>query len=364
MSQYIGPAAGSILTNRIEDGYTTERCVNLFTGIASLMLTLASVPQDRIGSYHFNDDGTVTLTARPMFSAFTMLETAGVRRTIDKGRTYNNSEAFMADLVQFQQNRLLDLPNSVKDERDAKEKMGAISILRAIAHRFVRRASRNGPFLMMLTELDMNHLVVDGVWNVVCVVDLEFLCSLPAEMWQEPHWLTSRLVDGDFELTFTVHELRLNFLRILFPMETVMRGLLRHDLPLYRIIQEQWRTEGAWFWESLISLNGSGDFVRENTRHVTFPPDGPRLLDVVCQFWGDDAEAVIARKVADRARYVERLRDWFRARDRILARTSGMAAVPPAPAFEPVRLEAEVEPMDLDEPAEDTTKKKSKNEKT
>ncbi|KAH6874937.1 hypothetical protein B0T10DRAFT_200595 [Thelonectria olida] len=339
--EHIGPKEGSILTDRLEeDGYTTERYVNLFTGIAALMLTLASIPQDKIGSWTFNDDGTISLTARPLFSAFTMLETAGVTRSINKGDTYNNSEAFMADLIRFQQNRLTDLSNSVKSAKDAKTKMAAISVLRSIAHKYIRRESRFGPFVMQLTELDMSHLVVDKKWNILYLLDLEFFTSLPAEMWQEPHWLTSRLVDPGTELAFTVHELRLNFLRIMHPMELILRKLMRHELPLYQILQDQWECDGAWFWESMISLNGSGDFIRQNTNYITFPPGGPRLHQVVYQFWGSDAEEIIAKKVEDRARYVEKLRSWFDARDAIVARDARyqaaaarqQAALAPAPS--------------------------------
>lgn len=47
-------------------GDNDHRQVNLYRGLAKIMLSLARVPLPRIGSWTMNDDGILSLTNRPL----------------------------------------------------------------------------------------------------------------------------------------------------------------------------------------------------------------------------------------------------------------------------------------------------------
>jgi hypothetical protein len=48
----------------------------LFQGMAGVILSLAHVPQPRIGLFRFRDDGTVILTNRPLLCSVAILSTS------------------------------------------------------------------------------------------------------------------------------------------------------------------------------------------------------------------------------------------------------------------------------------------------
>ncbi|KAI5464325.1 hypothetical protein BGZ63DRAFT_401282 [Mariannaea sp. PMI_226] len=310
---HYGP--GVKLTTKMDANVDPDLYKNLFFSISNILLAMASVPQEKIGSYSFQDDGTIALTGRPHFAAFTQLEAAGIEPAINRGDTYNNTEAFFGDLIRSQRNRLIDYRNAVRNEQDAKEQLGAIAVLRSIANRFIKPKLRKGPFVMQMTELDMNHFVVNDNWNIVSLLELDFMASLPVEMFQEPHWMTGRLVDMDCEDFYTQCEMRGTFLEVFRPMEEAAKPLQDYDICLHNLMQQQHMSGASWFWDSAISLNGVSDFVRRNSSHMSFPAEGPGLFDLAYKFWGPDADDLITRKLADRSDYLQKLRSWFRARD-------------------------------------------------
>lgn len=73
-------------------------------------------------------------------------------------------------------------------------------LLRALAHHYVRRNERrnerNGPFFLQLSDFHASNIFVVDEWNVTCIIDLEWLCSLPVENLSVPYWITGRAIDG------------------------------------------------------------------------------------------------------------------------------------------------------------------------
>jgi len=59
----------------------------LFKGIARLMLLLAYIPQPRIGLFRFYNNGTITLTNRPLSCTIMILENDGTPTTIQPNDT-------------------------------------------------------------------------------------------------------------------------------------------------------------------------------------------------------------------------------------------------------------------------------------
>lgn len=167
-----------------EDG---SRRRNLFRGIARVMLSLARVPQRRIGSFHFNDDGTITLANRPLMSSIAILENDGTPRALQKGRTYAATDSFVSDVLGFYDKRLATYPNALIDEEHCRGEMASKVLLRALAHHYIRDERREGPFVLQLDDLHISNIFVDDAWNITSIIDLEWAASRPAEMLAVPY---------------------------------------------------------------------------------------------------------------------------------------------------------------------------------
>src|SRR6202012_4109823 len=87
---YIQPADGVMLSNTwFEHRLDPRRRDNLFRGLAKILVTLARVPAPRIGSFRFHDDGTFSLTNRPLSCSLIIQENEGAKRLIQPDRTYS-----------------------------------------------------------------------------------------------------------------------------------------------------------------------------------------------------------------------------------------------------------------------------------
>lgn len=65
--EHVGPVTGQMLSDTIGE-YRKDpiRRQRVFRGIARIMLSLARVPQPRIGSFQFHDNGSISLTNWPL----------------------------------------------------------------------------------------------------------------------------------------------------------------------------------------------------------------------------------------------------------------------------------------------------------
>jgi len=159
------------------------------------MLSLARVPQARIGSFQFHDNGTVTLTNRPLSCSVMILENDGAPRTMSRDETFVCTDAFVSDMLTFYDYRFLSQPNAVYSDDDCRAQMAVKALLRVLSPRHVRRDLRSGPFALQLTDLHASNIFVDEEWNVPGLVDLEWICALPLEMLRAPYWMTGCAVD-------------------------------------------------------------------------------------------------------------------------------------------------------------------------
>lgn len=83
----ICPDTGRMLSDTWEERRSDQdRRRNLFRGMARVILSLARVPQPRIGSFRFSADGAGTLTNRPLPCCVAILENNGAPRTNTEGR--------------------------------------------------------------------------------------------------------------------------------------------------------------------------------------------------------------------------------------------------------------------------------------
>ncbi|KND87838.1 hypothetical protein TOPH_07455 [Tolypocladium ophioglossoides CBS 100239] len=196
----VGSDTSQMLSNTFQQHRgDPDRRRRLFRGMARLMLSLARIPQPRIGSFRFHNDGTVTLTNRPLNCTTMMLENDGTPRTMQTNQTYSCTEPFVADMLHLHDKRFLSHPNAIYNDKNCRGEMAAKVMTRALAHRFIRQNQRNGPFFLQLNDLHQSNIFVDDEWNITCLIDLEWVCALPAEMLAAPYWMTGRAIDDIWE---------------------------------------------------------------------------------------------------------------------------------------------------------------------
>lgn len=311
--EYLGPETGQMLSDTFQMQREDEaRRQRLFRGLSRIMISLARVPLARIGSFQFNDNGTVTLTNRPLSCSMIILENDGATRTMPRNDTINCTDAFVSDMLTFHDHRFLSQPNAVNDESDCRAQMAVKTLLRVISHNFIKRELRNGPFLLQHTDLHASNILVDKDWNVTGLIDLEWICALPAEMLAVPYWLTSCSIDGIYgDKLDEFDQVRQAFMHIFEEEEQAMKTKAKasHDINLSKIMDDMWDSKGVWFWDCLSSINAMYFLVEGHL----LPPESlsPEDETILSRFWRRKSEDIVRMKVADKKAYDEKLRELF-----------------------------------------------------
>jgi hypothetical protein len=308
--EYIGPNTGQMLSSTWEKHRNDPfRRQKLFRGMARLILSLASIPQPRIGSFQFHTNGTITLTNRPLPCSVIILENDGAPRTIQRNETYTYTEPFVADILTLHDNSFLSNPNAVYDAKDCRGQMAASALLRMLSHHYVKRERRNGPFYLQFTDLHESNIFVDENWNITCLIDLEWVCALPVEMLAVPYWLTGRGIDEIVEDDLCEFDkVRQEFMKIFEEEEVNMAS--KHKPALASIIYEGWKSEAVWFWGCLTSTNAMFALVED---HICprFSPLSSKTEEIFSQYWCQGSAEVVRRKVTDHEGYIKELEVLF-----------------------------------------------------
>ncbi|POR33381.1 Aminoglycoside phosphotransferase [Tolypocladium paradoxum] len=287
------------------------RLRTLCQGLARIMLSLSRIPQPRIGSFRFNDDGTITLTNRPLLSSTMILESEGTPRTTWTNQTYACVDPFVADLISLHDNRLLSNPSATDEEGDCRSQMAIRALLRTMTHHFVQRGRRNGPFAVQLTDLHPGNILVDKDWNVTCIFDLGEMCALPLEMVSVPYWLTGRAISqlqGEYLEEFD--RVRREFMQILEEEENNMGSSLS-EVILSEVMRVTWESQGVWFWHSLSSVDAAFYLVADHLCPKFQARLSLQVEQAFSQFWCENADQVVRAKLEDYERYNDKLRKLF-----------------------------------------------------
>jgi hypothetical protein len=260
----------------------------------------------------------VTLANRPLLCSVAILENDGAPRAIDE--TYSCVEPFVTDLLNLHDGYFLANQNAVEDAEDCRRQMANRMLLRALSHHFVggRSRQRNGPFRLQVTDLHQSNIFVDDDWNVTCLIDLEWVCALPAEMLAVPYWLSGRGIDelvGHHLVEFNpVHQEFVTALREVEEEELEElrnSGLLIKDgaAMLSSTIQDGWEFGAVWFWHCLNSVNAMLTLMED---HIA-PRFGSASADTVVlhKYWCQGSRKVVDKKVADHEEYAEELKRLF-----------------------------------------------------
>jgi hypothetical protein len=307
--EYISPDTGKMLSSTWEKHRSEPlRRQTLFRGMARLMLSLANIPQPRIGSFHFNADGTITLTNRPLPYSIITLENEGALRTIHRNETYTCTEPFVADMLTFHENSFRSNPNAASDEDDCRAKMAAGVLLRMLSHHYVDRRRRNGPYHVQFTDFHESNIFVDEQWNITCLIDLEWVCALPAEMLAVPSWIAGHSIDEIVDNLDEFDVIRQEFMEIFKAEEVSMAS--KQEPVLASIIYESWESDRVWFWRCLTSTNAMISLVED---HICprFSRLSSRSEEIFSRYWCQGSAEVIRKKVTDYKGYEKDLEALF-----------------------------------------------------
>ncbi|KAJ4527695.1 hypothetical protein HRR83_000448 [Exophiala dermatitidis] len=310
--EYIGPQTGKMLSlTWTEHLHDSMRRARLFQGMSRIILSLARLPQPTIGSFVFNpSDSTITLTNRPLMCNTMIFEHSGTPRTIQPFQTYQDTDSFVSDMLTQYDNHLLHDPHAVRDEDDARERMAIRTLLRAVSHHFINRSQRSGPFILQLTDFHQSNIFVDDDWNITCLIDLEWICALPAEILSVPYWLTNCSIDDIIDERYDkFNEARQIFLGIMEDEEAKNLQHEHNNIQLTRTMRDSWVSKRVWFWACIRSLN-AWPFIFEDHLLPKFSADRDLVAKVklVSTVWQENVEQIVKTKVVEEERYQEELR--------------------------------------------------------
>jgi hypothetical protein len=289
-----------------------RRRENLFGGLATILLSLARIPAPRIGSWIFHDDGTISLTNRPLSCGLVIHESEGAKRIVQQ--TYTATEPYIADLLLSHDHRFLAQPNAVVNKTDGLVQIGVATVLRAISHHFFDYSTRDGPFILAPTDLHQSNLLVDEDWNLKYLIDLEWFCTQPIHMCHAPRWLTGRSLDEIADEALNEYNIeRIEFMRILGKVEDEYRRKNPSLPSLVEAMDSGWRTGRVWYSLALTSVN-TGYFMLVNhllKKYGLNTDKGQEMLRKISCLWRPDSATVLQQKLTDKSRYDEQLKVLF-----------------------------------------------------
>lgn len=282
---------------------------NLFRGLAQIQLAMARPKLPVIGSFTIGDSGSLSLRNRPLLLEMQDLENQHVPVEIPRDYTYSTVTSFVSDVLRYHDSRLRHQPNAVSSLADAFYQQSILTFMRVVAHQLPYRDLERGPFGFMLTDLHQSNILVDKDWNVVCLIDLEWACSLPLHMQQTPYWLSGSAVDkidvSDYD------KLRREYMTILREEEALHRGQDRFHLS--SIMEKCWEDGTFWFFLALQSPSGiftlCYDHILPRFANIR---ELPSLWIAAAELWSRDAGNTREVKMKDKQRYDECLEACFR----------------------------------------------------
>ncbi|CRJ98974.1 hypothetical protein BN1708_009522 [Verticillium longisporum] len=312
---YIEPKVGKMLSTTWEmHRNDAERRQTLFRGLSRLMLTVARLPLPRIGSWHFHDDGTITLSNRPLTCNLVILENNGAPRIIQPGDTYTCVEPYIWDLLTLHDGRLHIQPNAAMDEADCRYQMAVQVLLRTLAYGYFDRDRRHGPFVMQFSDLHASNIFVDSHWNITAVIDLEWICARPIEMIDVPYWITGLGIDqiGKKEHIDEYAKTREEFITILGEEERNTAILKLPNVSLAAAMRRAGECKSSWFVYCLDSVNAMYTLFDQHLRPQFISFDLTEKMNFfLSKFWCEKADELVDRKLRQKHLYDIELRRMF-----------------------------------------------------
>ncbi|KAH8719924.1 hypothetical protein HC256_000332 [Beauveria bassiana] len=305
---------GEMLSNSWDDNHTCTRLrENLQRNLARILLSLSSISLPRIGSFRLDSKGYLHLVNRPLSVQHMMHENEGYPLDIPRNKTFLNVKELVLYCLTAFDNRLLSQPNSITSRHDALTQMSSLTVAKTIFPQLFRRELANGPFVLTLTDVHKSNIFVNKDWEITCIIDLEFACSLPVEFLESPScWLEDGLVHesaiDDFAPKYAefIEHLR---------HEEQLQNCQESKKRLSSIMEQMWENGTFWFTLALkcpIAFNEIL-FDRILPSYFGVAVDELREADysLAALTWGSNISGIIDRKLQDQEEYQKKLHQAF-----------------------------------------------------
>lgn len=207
----------------------------------------------------------------------------------------------------------------IKSTRDCAYQLSVLSGMRTLFQAIFNRTFRRGPFVFSFTDLHQSNIFVDAEWHITCLVDLEWTCTRPIEMFQPPHWFTDKSVDQMDSTEY--EEIRQEFMGSLRKEEegilsaTPTATVAGSQLSLSEIMEQSWETGAFWYPLALSSPSGIFWVFTKHIQSRFFEDlerDVREEYELVMPFLFDQkATRIAARKLDDKKEYDKKLRRAF-----------------------------------------------------
>lgn len=194
--EFIEQTRGTMLSNTwLEGRHNIALRKNFFRDLSRVFLNITRVPLPKIGSFIIDNEGFLQLTNRPLSIEIHQLENERIPTDISREYTYSTVGSYVVDILGFHDNRFRYQPNAVNNLGDCAYQLSVLTAMRTIFQSIFSRGFRRGPFVFAFTDLHQSNIFVDAEWHITCLVDLEWMCAQPIEMFGAPYWLTNKGVD-------------------------------------------------------------------------------------------------------------------------------------------------------------------------
>ncbi|KAK2738209.1 hypothetical protein FQN55_000623 [Onygenales sp. PD_40] len=305
-----------MLSDTFSNPHTDTQIDNLYRSISRTMISLARLPQRRIGSWTIDNNGLISLTNRPMFCHLHQLENWSIPSGIPRSMTYTNADSFYLDLLTGHDNRLQFQKNAIYNKLDAQAQGKDLVLMRALLHQFSCQHLRSGPFVMQFTDMHDSNIFVDKDWNIRAIIDLEWACSLPLSNLRPPFWLTRKGIDefdevAEYDRFKSCYD---RFVDIFEQVEASTSSPLRHGENTYSrtTLMKTALDDGRfWYLSALQTPKGLFNVFRAHIQTMFDEVPKETLREGVSPFWKRGMTSFVNSKLDDYTRYQEEVQDFF-----------------------------------------------------
>ncbi|KAL4891609.1 hypothetical protein BDV59DRAFT_194291 [Aspergillus ambiguus] len=277
-----------ILSDTFSPFHTETQMQNLHKSMAKIIISLAKVPQPRIGSWTISNDGQLSLPNRPLLRHLQQLENWNIPSGIARDTTYMSADTLYLDLLASHDNRLRFQGNAIFDENDACRQAADLVLMRATLPQFTDSSLRDGP-----------NIFVDRDWNIRHIIDIEWACSLPLENLLVPYWLTGERRYRQFTDAIRKEETD----SPLYYKNTVYSLALTMD--------RAWDQRHYWYLNALETPKSLFNIFEDHLQPFYEEPPEKNLHAAVSPFWVSEMRSFIGSRLNDLAQYVQEVRDIF-----------------------------------------------------
>ncbi|KAI1923673.1 hypothetical protein LOZ12_000132 [Ophidiomyces ophidiicola] len=294
--------------------HTESQFRALYRSMSRIILSLAKIPQSRIGSWTIDDGGCIRLSNRPTLRHLFQLENLSISCGIPRNTTYKTTDGLHLDILASHDQRLRSQDNAATNEADARAQAKDLVLMRALLDKFTDSNLRNGPFVMQMTDLCLTNIFLDRDWNVKYIIDLEGVCSLPIEHLQPPQWLLTMkaVVDAVQDKYLEEFKERFESFAKIFEEEEKNTTSTQTFCSQADIIKRSLKTGGFWYWHALQNPWAMFNIFRKHILPLYDAVPNDMLREAVSPFWEPRMRSFVYQKTEQYARYCEEVQKIFK----------------------------------------------------